>query len=88
MLLQGLFHRVIGQSGSMLSDWALDRNASAHGYRIAELANCPTSPYDELISCLRNAPAEALAEAQYRFEVSHIMAYWIYKAEYFKQRLL
>jgi len=65
---KGLFHRVIGQSGSMLSDWALDRNASAHGYRIAELANCPTTPYSELISCLRTVPAEALAEAQYRFE--------------------
>ena len=68
----GLFHRVIGQSGSMLSDWACDRNASAHGRRIAEIAGCPLEPYETLLDCLRNINPQALADAQRVFEVSSL----------------
>ena len=54
----------------MLSDWALDRNASAHGYRIAELAGCPLTPYQDLLYCLRNAEPTTLSTAQKQFEVN------------------
>jgi len=52
----------------MLSDWALDRNATATGYRIAELAGCPLAPKDELVSCLRNIDAAVLTTAQREYE--------------------
>ena len=79
---KGLFHRVIGQSGAMLSDWALDRNATATGYRIAELAGCPLAPKDELVSCLRNIDAAVLTTAQREYEVSdsnYFIFYFIFK---------
>ncbi|EFX79248.1 hypothetical protein DAPPUDRAFT_225204 [Daphnia pulex] len=59
-----LFRYAIAESGSMLTDWALDRNATKHGYRIAELAGCPLEPYAELLHCLRSIDPVALRRAQ------------------------
>jgi len=62
-----LFHRVIAQSGSMLTDWALDRKAREHGLRITELAGCPLEPYDGpngTLHCLRTIDAETLLRAE------------------------
>ncbi len=70
-----LFHRVIAQSGSMLTDWALDRKAREHGLRITELAGCPLEPYDGpngTLHCLRTIDAETLLRAEREANVSKI----------------
>ena len=71
----GLFHRVIGQSGSMLSDWALDREAAEHGWRIVELAGCKKEEYADTIDCLRTIDAAELVEAQRKFEVYMLQSF-------------
>lgn len=53
----------------MLTEWALDRNTTKHGYRIAELAGCPLAPYEDLLHCLRSIDAIALRNAQKAFSV-------------------
>ena len=57
----------------MLTDWALDRNASKHGMRIAELAGCPLDPYPDLLHCLRTIDPIALRSAQGDFSVCILM---------------
>ena len=69
MLCIGLFHRAIGQSGAMLTGWALDTDPVTHSTRIAELANCPLEPYADLLDCLQNLPSKDLMNAYYAFEV-------------------
>uniref|UniRef100_A0A0P5QTT1 Carboxylic ester hydrolase n=1 Tax=Daphnia magna TaxID=35525 RepID=A0A0P5QTT1_9CRUS len=64
---EGLFRYAIAESGSMLTDWALDRNASKHGYRIAELTGCPLEPYADLLHCLRTIDPLELRRAQSSF---------------------
>jgi len=63
---RGLFRGVIAHSGSMLADWALDRDARRHGLRIAELAGCPLEPENELVQCLRTVDAQTLLRAEGR----------------------
>jgi len=64
---RGLFRYVIAESGSMLTEWALDRKGGYTGYRIAEYAGCPMEPYEALLNCLRNIDEVALHEAQRMF---------------------
>ena len=66
---KGLFHGVIGQAGSILAEWALDRNPRPTGLTIAEYAGCPLEPYSDLLDCLRNVPAQILLDAQGRQSV-------------------
>ena len=54
----------------MLTEWALDRNDTKHGMRIAELAGCPLKPYEDLLHCLRAIDPIALRRAQRKFSVS------------------
>jgi len=65
---KGLFHRGIGESGSVLAEWAIDRDGRGKkaSYRIAELAGCPLEPYDALLKCVRNMNADYLTSA-YKF---------------------
>lgn len=65
----GLFHRAIAESGSMLADWALDRNARRTGLRIAELAGCLFPDEKDTVECLRSLDAIALHNAQKQFSV-------------------
>lgn len=64
-----LFRYAIAESGSMLADWAVDRNSTKHGYVIAELAGCPLEPYEELLHCLRSIDVITLQNAQSAFSV-------------------
>ena len=66
-----LIHGVIAQSGSMLADWALDRQARKHGLRIAELTGCPMEPYSAQLDCLRNVDVEVLVRAESQANVSY-----------------
>lgn len=68
-LILGLFKNAIAESGSMLADWAVDRNSSKHGYVIAELAGCPLEPYADLLHCLRSIDVRTLRDAQLYFSV-------------------
>ena len=72
MYSEGLFHRAIGESGSVLAEWALDRDpkvAEEPCRRVAEIAGCPLEPYEDLIYCLRNIPAKKLVKAFSAFVV-------------------
>jgi carboxylesterase type B len=56
----GLFHGAIAHSGSMLAQWALDRDSRKHGLRIADR---PLEPYEDLLHCLRTIDADTGALA-------------------------
>ncbi|KAK4035777.1 hypothetical protein OUZ56_027860 [Daphnia magna] len=62
---RGLFQRAIGESGSVLAEWALDRDGRGKvaSVAIAELAGCPVEPYEELLSCVQTVDAGLLSEA-------------------------
>ena len=57
------------ESGSMLAEWALDRHPRKTGLRIAEFAECPLEPYEELLYCLRNMDEVELRRAQQKYSV-------------------
>jgi hypothetical protein len=70
--LKGLFHRAIGESGSVLSGWGLNGNGGvkATSLKIAELAGCPLEPYQDLLSCVQNTDAAVLSTAMQEYTVS------------------
>ncbi|XP_032791458.2 cholinesterase 1 [Daphnia magna] len=53
---RGLFQRAIGESGSVLAEWALDRDGRGKvaSLQIAEMAGCPLEPYQDLLTCVQN----------------------------------
>jgi carboxylesterase type B len=67
-LARGLFHKVIAQSGSAISDWALDRKPFESSQVLAGMVGCPNATSAEIVRCLRTKPWEELAEAAYRNE--------------------
>ena len=69
----GLFHRAIGESGTVLAEWALDRDGrgKAASLQIAELAGCPLEPYEELLTCVQNVNATSLTEAYWEYAVCY-----------------
>lgn len=62
---KGLFHRAIGESGSILAEWALDRDDRGRtaSLDIARRAGCPLEPYDALVNCVKTVDARVLTEA-------------------------
>ena len=56
---KGLFHRVIGQSGSITSQWAFSTNKTANDQfdKFASLAGC-NGTHAHIMSCLRSLPSE------------------------------
>lgn len=71
---KGLFHRAIGESGSVLAEWAVDRDGRGKkaSMRVAEIAGCPLDPYEDLLDCVRTIDAQALIDAYGQFRVSSI----------------
>ena len=71
---KGLFHRAIGESGSVLAEWAVDRDGQGKkgSIRVAELAGCPIESYPELLSCVQNLDATDLTLAYGVYRVSQI----------------
>jgi len=65
-----LFHGVIAEAGSMLTDWALDRKGRESGLIIAKYAGCPLEPYRDLLECLRTVDVPTLRNAQRRLAVN------------------
>ncbi|XP_046449413.1 juvenile hormone esterase-like [Daphnia pulex] len=62
---KGLFHRAIGESGSVLCGWGIDDigGVKAISLKIAELAGCPLEPYEDLLNCVQTIDAELLSAA-------------------------
>jgi len=55
--------------GSILAEWAFDRNPRPTGLTIAEYAGCPLEPYSDLLDCLRNVSPRLLLDAQAKLSV-------------------
>lgn len=72
-MFQGLFHRAIGESGTVLAEWALDRDGrgKAGSLQIAQIAGCPLDPYEELLSCVQNVDAAVLTSAYGEYAVCY-----------------
>jgi carboxylesterase type B len=64
-LAKGLFHRVIAQSGTPLSHWAMDRTPWESAQRYAATLKCPTDTSQNLAACLRSKTWEELARASF-----------------------
>lgn len=71
-LMAGLFQHAIGESGSVLAEWALDREGrgKAASLKIAEMAGCPVEPYQEMLTCVQNVDAKILTQAYLDYAVS------------------
>ena len=79
IIVKGLFRGAIAESGSILTDWAIDRDQITTGYTIAKYANCPLEPYDVLLQCLRTINPKELNEAQHRYSVKYFTLRKIHK---------
>ena len=68
---KGLFHAAIGESGSVLAEWAIDRDGrgKAASLTIAEYAGCPLEPYENLLECVRTVDSQVLCEAYRQYSV-------------------
>ena len=89
ILSSGLFHGAIAESGSMLTDWALDRDSKKTGVKITEYAGCGVFeqvPYEELLHCLRTVDVKTLKDAQRKYSVrffSHFLLLTTIKYHFF-----
>ena len=70
----GLFIRAIGESGTILAGWGLDRDGRGKvaSTCIAEIAGCPTTPYAALLNCVRTIDAQTLTDAYFTYGVIKI----------------
>lgn len=71
VLLAGLFHRGISQSGTALCTWALAANGSSvhQAKKLANLLHCPTNPNADLVQCLRTKDAADIIATDKQFMV-------------------
>ncbi|XP_045537697.1 venom carboxylesterase-6 [Papilio machaon] len=60
---QGLFHRVIAQSGLALSPWALGKNPREKAFELGKELGIETNSTAELLGYLRATPSELLVKA-------------------------
>lgn len=70
---RGLFQRVIMQSGTALSPWALtsQQNARKAANRVAENLSCNSSSSTSIVKCLMNVKEECLMNASLSSLFSH-----------------
>lgn len=59
---KGLFHRVIGQSGSVGSYWASNENVPKFTQYLATLTDCSNDDSKALVACLQGVSNDVLAE--------------------------
>lgn len=61
----GLFHGAITESGSVLAEWAIDRDGRGKeaSLQVAQIAGCPLDPYEDLLTCVQNIDAQLLVDA-------------------------
>ncbi|XP_034252010.1 venom carboxylesterase-6-like [Thrips palmi] len=63
-LSKGLFHRVIGMSGTPLNPWTRQYSARENAHMVANLTGCDAPTTAEKISCLQNQSATDLVALQ------------------------
>ncbi|KAK4880937.1 hypothetical protein RN001_004256 [Aquatica leii] len=57
-LSQGLFHRGISQSGSVLNPWVLSERSLEKSQQLGVYLNCPITSTKKLVACLKKKPAQ------------------------------
>lgn len=62
-MFSGFFSGIIAMSGSVLSNFAIDKDPMSSTKAIAASNNCPTEDTPEMIRCLRELPVENLVGA-------------------------
>ena len=69
---KGLFAGAIGESGSVLAEWALDdgERSTIASTRVAGMAGCPTANYDAMLNCIRNIDDSELTKAYIKYQVN------------------
>ena len=58
ILLKGMFHRAIIQSGTSKCPWSLQTPVGEYTKILAEHLDCPTTNSREILDCLRTRKAE------------------------------
>ncbi|KAK7079158.1 hypothetical protein SK128_021590 [Halocaridina rubra] len=61
---KGLFHGIIGESGSSLEYWGLDPEPLVSGLLVAGINGCPNdtdTPVAEIFDCMKDVPADDIA---------------------------
>ncbi|XP_034235646.1 venom carboxylesterase-6-like isoform X2 [Thrips palmi] len=61
---KGLFHRVIGTSGTPLNPWAQQHSARENADRVASLVGCNASTTADKVACLQTKPAAEIVGLQ------------------------
>lgn len=69
-LIEGLFHRGISQSGTVLNPWVTTENSLGKSQQLAAHLGCPTTTSRELIECLRQRSAYQIVHAVKLFQVN------------------
>nr|CAD7570998.1 unnamed protein product [Timema californicum] len=69
---EGLFTRVIAQSGTAFGTWVMDPDPVTHARSIANTANCSHRDLSQLAQCLRNVSAHDLLNAHSNFLYSDL----------------
>ncbi|KAK7575720.1 hypothetical protein V9T40_012006 [Parthenolecanium corni] len=65
---EGLFHRGMSFSGSVLPPWTLPRNNTDRSLHLAALVGCPNNSTGEMVRCLRRRPARHILAAAVYFQ--------------------
>nr|UPI11567.1 carboxylesterase 12 [Mythimna separata] len=65
----GLFHKGISESGTALVPWAEAPPGEAlrNAFRLAKFLDCPQSPSEKMISCLRTKDSYDIINTEFRF---------------------
>ena len=64
IILIGLFHKAILQSGVVNNPWAYILNPKTYGYRLAEFLGCDKKDTKEIIEFLKSVNCMELVKAQ------------------------
>nr|CAD7257249.1 unnamed protein product [Timema shepardi] len=78
---EGLFTRVIAQSGTAFGTWVMDPDPVTHARSIANTANCSHRDLSQLAQCLRNVNAHDLLNAHSNFLVGRENGWTLLKKE-------
>lgn len=66
----GLYHKMIIESGSILGNWPIDNDPLTPAVAIARLLNCPVNDISATAECLKKAPAMDIVNAHIKYVVS------------------
>uniref|UniRef100_A0A1B6GS61 Carboxylic ester hydrolase n=1 Tax=Cuerna arida TaxID=1464854 RepID=A0A1B6GS61_9HEMI len=69
-LSTGLFHRVIGESGTALTSWSVRSNAAVYGLKLAAALNCSTADSVKALKCLTTTDVQEIVDAQQRLTLT------------------